>query len=1165
MIRFIFGPSGAGKSTTVYRELIERSLREPERRFFVLVPDQFTMQTQADVVRMHPQHGIMNIDVLSFSRLAHRVFDETGRPAGTLLDDLGKTLLLRYVAGRIRRDIPLIGPHIHKAGYLDEVKSTLSELMQYDIPPEKMDVLLAASRGRKLLHGKLKDLQTLYAAFRDALQNAYLTAEDTCSIVERRILETGFARDAVVVADAFTGFTPVQYRVLRALYAVCEELTVTVTIGAGEDPYRTEPLEGGGLFALGKKTVRDLARHCHAWDAQENPKDTPPFDRWEEYRRKTAHDVFLEAGEQSRLHGNKALAFLERNLFCHKGESFPEEPESIRLFAALTPAEEARQVFREIRRLLREDDTLQYRDFAVLSADFETGADLLSARARDFSIPVYEDKTRSIRNNPLNGYLSAIPEIVRTNFSQESVMQYLRSVLSFCARKDADVLERYLFSNGIRGKRRWEKPFTETAPRDRVRRTDEETCALLETLESVRTAFLERLMPLWEAGKNGTVRDMTRALYSVLQKDGAEQKLLETAGQLEEAGDPAGAAEYRQVFGRVVNLLEDMVKLLGDERVPVREYAQILDAGLSGLQVGTIPQNVDRVLTGDLQRTRLKEVKVLFLCGASDRAIPHRNTGGGLLSEIDRDFLREHCAEVELAPSPAGLLTIERLYLYMNLTKPSRALYLSCAAVDETGKSARPSYLFGEFSRMFPAAKVRLPERDALAEQTETRQDAVRRMGVLMRRYAAGLSGTAEDAALIPLFQLLAGDDTGMRLIRKAAFTGYRKRTLSPALARTLYEAVKKASASRLELFAACPYAHFVRYGLRLTENTEYDFNASDLGNVYHGVLEMFSRRLAEENLSWADVTDRKAESLVHETVHAFAAEYGNAVLFDTERMLHRLLRVEQVLVRTVKTLRYQLQQGSFLPLAAEEAFLRFVRDGDDTMELYGRIDRVDTAENGDSTCVKVIDFKSGRRDFDITLLYHGLQLQLMLYMDAALGLVEKKGKHAVPGAMLYYHITDPLVDLDGEDAERIRDTEIDALLKRSLRTTGIVNADDAVIRLLDGSFAGTSDVIPVKRNKNGALSASSSVFDEGDYEAMSVYTRNLITSFYKRIRQGDIEISPYALKGTDACKWCAYRGICAFDETTRGYRFRKPEELSRTETLACIRKAAETTQEEKE
>lgn len=1148
----------------MFRELIEDSLREPGRRFFVLVPDQFTMQTQADVVRMHPRHGIMNVDVLSFSRLAHRVFDETGSVRETVLDDLGKTLLLRYVAGQIREKIPLIGPHMHKAGYLDEVKSTLSELMQYDITPEKMDALLDASRERHLLNGKLKDLQTLYAAFRDTIEKKYLTAEDTYTIVERRIRETSFAKDAVVVVDAFTGFTPVQYRVLRAFYSVCASMTVTVTMGEGEDPYTNEELQSGSIFALGKKTVHDLSRWCHAQDAEDDPKNTPPYEVWEAHRKKEADDLFLHAGEQSRLHENAPLAFLEQNLFRAGHAAFTEKQDAVRLFVSSTQTEEARQVFRTIRRMLREDDTLQYRDFAVLCADFETYGDLLRASARDFDIPVYEDKTKSIRNNPFNGYVCAIPEMLRANCSVESVMQYLKSPLSFPGRTDADLLERYIVSNGIRGKNKWEQSFLSYPPRDRVRRTDEETLTLLTRLEQIRLAFLERLRIFDEAAKSGTVRDYTRALYRVLCEDRAEEKLADMALQFDEEGDPASASACRQIFAKVTALMEDIVHLLGGERMTVAEYAQVLEAGMAGISVGTIPQNVDRVLTGDLQRTRLKEVKVLFLCGADDSAIPHRESGGGLLSEIDRDFLRTHCSAVELAPTPAELLSIERLYLYMNLTKPSRALFLSRAAVDAKGKSTQPSYLFADFLRLYPQETVHVPEADPLSEQTETEPDAARRMGVLMRRYAAGHAKEEKDDALLPLFSLLAKEGRGMRLVRKAAFAGYRKRTLSPALAQALYETVKRTSASRLELFAACPYAHFVRYGLRLTEKAEYDFDAADLGNVYHGVLERLSIRLAQEKLSFADVPDETLDRLVGETVRAFAADYGNAVLYDTEQMRCRVKRVEQVLVRTVKTLRYQLQAGSFEPLAAEAPFLRTVRDLDSEMELYGRIDRVDTAEENDTTYVKVIDFKSGRHDFDLALLYHGLQLQLMLYMDAALEQVERTGKtHAVPGAMLYYHITDPLVDLDGSEEEIFDDAEIEKRLRRSLRTTGIVNADDTVIGLLDQTFEKTSDVIPVSRNRDGKLSATSAVFDEEDYAALSAYTKELTTSFYRRIRQGDIDIAPYEAKNKNACRWCAYHSVCAFDETVKGYRFRTLEDRTRAEVLARIREETGMPQEE--
>ena len=1154
MLRLIFGASGAGKTTTLIREIIERSVAEPESSFLILVPDQFTMQTQADVVKAHPKQGIMNIEVLSFSRLVHRMFDENGSPRETVLDDQGKSLILRYVAERHKRKLPVLGTGMRRAGYVDEVKSTISELMQYDIGPAQLTPLIEASKERGALQAKLRDLQTLYAAFRDYIRETYLTVEDLPEAAAKRVAHSALMKDAVVVLDGFTGFTPVQYRLLRAIHLAAKELIVSLTVSSETDPYTPDDPEAPGLFALSKKTARDLTRHM--WEAERgaDPKGTPPFDVWEAARRKAANDIRLPDRPVARLKDAPALAFLERNLFRYGKAVFPadETNGAVRVSVAPTVPEEVRQTFRRIRQLLREDRSLKYGDFAIICASPEEYEDEIMRSAGDFGVPVYSDRAGALRLNPLIEYLRAVAEIVRTNFSPRAMSHYFRCGIAPYARADIDYLENYIRVCGVRGKRAWTQPFAR-AYRDRITRTEEDAQALYERVERVRERFAKTIAPLTDVSdRKGTVRDLTVSLYNMLAEDGVPEALNAMRDAFLEQGDDARAGEYGQILAKVTALFERTVQLLGTETMTFAEYADVLEAGFSEITAGTIPQSADRVTAGDLTRTRLRNVRYLFLLGASDKAIPGKPDTGGLLSETDRVFLRQAVPELELAPAPGEQLNTERLYLYMNLTKASEGIRISHAALDAERKGVRASYLTERLLQMFPGAADAASAEDDPLTQTETARDLDRQLAYRIRAYADGALDDIAEKRFLAAFRMRAHGERFPAYLADAAFLRARERRLPAWLAHGLYDAIAGNSVSRLELFSACAYAHFLSYGLRLKEQAEYDFDAADLGNVFHGVLEAFSRKLKEKDTGWTDFTDEEGEAILDEALSDFTTAYGT-VLYDSRRGRSALARIRRVLLRTVKTLRYQIAKGDFVPVYAEKPFSDTVGEGALTMRLYGRIDRVDIASDETHEYVKVVDFKSGRYDFDPARMYHGLQLQLLMYMDAMLAERQKTAgsRTVVPAAMLYYRVTDPVINTDqAGKPEDITDALIDDKILRKLRTTGIVNADEKVLALLDRDMEKSSDVIPVGRTAKGGFAAGSSVFGTADYDTIAAHMKRIVRRIYDKMTDGVIDTDPYVMGKTGACTYCAYKAVCGFDVSVPGHTYRKLRPMKLDEAL---------------
>ncbi len=1140
-LRFCFGPSGSGKSHRIYEEIMQRAAEEPGRNFLIIVPDQFTMQTQKDLVMRSDRDGILNIDVLSFGRLSHRILEEVGTKEMPVLDDTGKSLVLQKVAADLKEQLPAMGSLLHKQGYIHEVKSAISEFMQYGISTQDMDKLITSAQKRGALAMKLKDLKTLYRGFQNYIRDHFITTEETLDVLRRSLSKSKILKGSVVVFDGFTGFTPIQNRLIQELMRVCAETIVTVTIGVGEDPYKMDGEQK--LFHLSKKTVADLEKLAAEAEVERG------------------EDLFVKGGP-NRFAKAPALHYLEQNLFRYQYEPYAGEQQEIHMFEALSPREEVHQTALYIRHLIREQG-MTYRDIAVVIGDLEGYASYVETEFGQLEIPCFLDRTRGIVLNPMIEYIKSALQLYIKDFSYDTVFHFLRSGMADISREEIDELENYVIRTGARGYRTYSRLFTRRTEelQGNVEGSEQAEEKTMERLNRIRQQFMDAVeilhMGSWE--KAG---DYVSHLYDFLEQNQVQQKLLNYQQQFEKEGDLSRAREYAQIYRLVMDLLDQVYELLGEEEISRQEFADILEAGFGEITVGTIPQNVDRIVVGDMERTRLKQVKVLFFLGVNDGNIPKNASKGGIISDMDREFLIE--SGTEMAPSPRQQMYIQRLYLYLNMTKPSEQLYLSYAKVNSEGKGIRPSYLIDTVRKLFPAMGVEYPQNRSRLEQIEGRQEGARYLAEELREYVEGTLPEEERQDFYLMYRAYEADAAGRDLLTRAAFRRYRESGLSRIVARALYGQQLENSVSRLETYAACACRHFLQYGLSLQEREEFGFEASDMGTVYHAVLENFAGKLAESNLTWWDFTENFAAKAVKESVEAYAATYGETVLYSSARNEYAITRMSRILTRTVLTLQKHLKQGSFQPDDYELSF-RFAEDldsihvdlsEDEKMHLQGRIDRIDVSEDAEHVYVKVIDYKSGNRKFDLAALYYGLQLQLVVYMNAAMEMESRKhpDKEIVPAALLYYHIDDPTIETPVE----LTDEQINEQILAKLRMNGVVNSDPEVVERLDRYMQDKSVVIPVEKKKDGSFSARSGVLSREEMQLISSYVDAKIRSIGREILDGKIAANPYEKGNEEACTYCAYKKVCGFDGSIPGYEKRQLEDLDKQALMQRMQETVE-------
>lgn len=1125
-LQFIVGSSGAGKSHYLYEKIIKESQRKEEEKFIFVVPEQSTLQAERELVMRHPNHGILNIEVLSFARLAYNIMEETGTKNLPSLDDLGKSLIIRKVAGDEKKEYKVIGSELRKAGYINEVKSVLSEFMQYRITPKELENLLERFQDRKLLQYKLMDMKRIYEAFQEYRKEKYITSEELLSVLSTIVEKSDKIRQSTIILDGYTGFTPIQMQVVEKLLFYAKKVYVTITLDRKSKPDgRQNPYE---LFSMSKtmySTVRNIAR---------------------EQQIAIEKDIRFQERIVKRYEDNPAMAFLEQNFFRYNTNSYNQEQENIQIFCGINPSKELEICAGEIKRLTRQG--YRYRDIAVIVGELSQYGEHVEEIFAKYQIPVFLDAKRPLVNNCLVEFLRAALEVVRQDFKYESVFRFLKTSLHGIASSDLDILENYVRGNGIRGIKKYREKW--------LRPLRTMTAEELEHMNELRQQLLDYFQDFYKKlrSKKTTIQEKTIALYEFLQQFAVAEKMQAYADFFEQENKPSLAKEYTQVYEKVMHVLEEMVTLLGEEKISLEEYGDILEAGIREVQIGVIPAGTDVVTLGELERSRLEHIKVLFVMGVNDGKMPKKSSSKGVFSELEREEMSRQ--DMVLAPTVKEQSFIQRFYLYMQLTKPKDRLYLSYAKTSGEGEVLHPSYLIQTFQKMYP--RISVGQEQKMQDQLCTPQNSLDYLAEGFEEYRQGQAEELWQA----LYQWYQGQEeykSTLEALREACFYENRESEIGKAAAHALYGTTLTNSVTRLEKYAECAYAHFLSYGLQLKEREEYQFASVDLGNVLHIALEIFSKNLEESQYSWFDVPESDMMELADKALEESVIQYGNTVLFQTERDKYKMNRARQLLHTTVATLCAQVRKGKFVPKNYELGFsvatdienLTIQLSKEERLKLRGRIDRVDTYENEDKLYVKIIDYKSGNTNFQMAALYYGLQLQLVLYMDTAVKSFQKgTEKQVIPAGIFYYNIDDPMVD--GETGESTE--SIEKKIKEKLRMNGLVNKSEEVVTLLDGEFEKKSDVIPVTKNKDGSFAKTSKVLETEDFQVLMDYVNKKIALLGKGILEGDVKIHPYEMDQRTACDFCSYQGVCGFDKKIPGYSYKKLKKFSDEEVLEKIR-----------
>ncbi len=647
-------------------------------------------------------------------------------------------------------------------------------------------------------------------------------------------------------------------------------------------------------------------------------------------------------------------------------------------------------------------------------------------------------------------------------------------------------------------------------------------------LEPVRARLVEPVEALRLRARGAGAAGLLEAAFLFLEEIGARQRLEERQRVLTDMGRREWATEGAQVWNRIIQALDQAHELMGGEKMTLRALYELLRRALGAAQVKALPQSGDAVMGGGLDHMKGRPVKALFILGATDAG---PGEGGALLGE--RELKRLTDQGLWLGLSAEDRSRTLRLNVKSMLELSAEMVFVTYPRSDMDGAAKKPGALIGYIERMFPSLRAR----GGVTGIAEKRLRLAAPEAAL-NRASAILRDDPDDADARAALGILGHMPEYAAAVRQLS-RAFTHRVDSQPLPPALRDAAGAVSASRLERFIACPFKDFVASVLKPAENREFDLTARMVGNFYHDALERFAR---EQGAALARLGEAEAVARMDAVTGELLEALAERAIGDSCVARREGRRIAEVARRAARTLVNHLSGSEFAPVALEVEFGRddariLLREG----SLYGRIDRVDAWQDGEKRYLRIIDYKTGGRAVSLPEIYHGLQLQLILYLAAA---VARGGK---PAGVFYFAVDDPLVDSPSSDPQ-----EIEALREKALRLDGLTLRDERVVLAMSPRPEAVLGIASSEKGLKGGR-----LVEPGEFSLLMDHAAHVADEALGRIRAGATDIRPFELGGSRACEFCDFKAVCQFSEGLPGAKPRRLERIRADEVLARLAGAA--------
>ena len=1125
MLNIFYGRENLDKEKFIYDNIGGRAL--------LVVPDQFTLEAERELIAHSGAKALMDVEVLSLSRLGYRLLEELGGSKRTFIDKYGRHMILSSIAAEEREKLQVFKGLEEKNSFIELVNNFISEMKQFNCGADELAEIARSVPDGSYTQRKLEDLYLLYSEYEAAIRGKYTDSEDYIDLFLGKISRSELVAGNHIWIYGFDSFAPKALSVIGELMQYAADVNLVLTY---DDKREARDAD---LFALAETVIRNFENLAERRSIEVRKRAIPKT-----YTAERADKIqFIE----QELYALPARKYARGGQSTNPAEGGASEAaagtDSLTLVAAANLYNEAESAACYVLELGR-DFGYRFSDIKVICNDQETRGPILKRVFKEYGIDLVSDTSKDILQSSIVQYITALMDVVVEKYRTDLVIKMLKSGFGDLTNDEITDLENYAIKYKIRGTM-WKRPF--------VRGESEYGAEALVRMNAVREkalAFMPDLEAIFEAETCG---EFISGLYGFLyEKVKLPEKIADLTVLQTEQGRPDLAEETAQIWGKVIGIFDQMSEIMGEQKFRAAAFRDLFEAGISQVEIGILPPTKDGLMMGTMQRTRTGEMKALVVVGANEGVLPNEKPGSGLFGSDEKNLFKEN--GIELCKVDDVRFLEERMGIYRNLSKPRERLWISYSLSDAEGGPARPSGVFTKLAGLFGDTPV---ARDALNRQSDAELVGAGPAG--LRHLTEALQAACEGRPLAPhwheaLAWFKQNKPEALEPIRAGiAFTNKQEdlgREMTAALymgniGSTREEALEPSpelslSPSRLERYARCPFSHFVQYGLKPEERRTFEIAPREIGDIYHECLMEMSRHLTARGIAitdpaspWMTISREECRTFVEDVIAKKSGTYREGILEAGNEEKYRGRRITDICEKVCWAVIEQVRAGEILRSSFEVPFGRGRRippipvnlgEGR-TAYIEGKIDRVDYLPG---ERVKIIDYKTGNENFSVAEAEAGYRLQLMLYLEASL---ERRMK---PAGVFYFKISEPMVDASGA---AIGPEEISDKIQKSFKLNGVIVDDPNVIRNVAGDFSGISDVVPIRINKEGLISGTGkdNLLTDEEFESLREKVCEKVTDICKSLAGGGIAIHPMKTAATSACAYCRYKGICRFDTIFEG------------------------------
>lgn len=1116
-LKLWYGTDLEEKSRIIMNE-IQRRVKQPEaRRQVIIVPEQYTLGTENQYMKWTGETGMIQVEVLSFSRLAHRIFLETGGKDRVFINDQGIHMFLRKILKEQQSNLSTYDHMVQRKGFIDALAKEIDECKQYHITPELLWQQSKIHEKNDSVAGKLRDIAIIYEKMDEALKGKFLHKEDRMEAFRNQLSDSNWMKKTDFWVDGFFSYTPNMLRSLEVLGEYAEELNVTVYGGMNE-----EKIQKNASYKQISRLKNYFSYKGGEW-------------------KKVSVEEMVESSRKA-----SDLEHLKSFFYSLPVKPYQEVPESIEIFAAGNDEAELMWTALSIQNLVQEKG-YRYRDIAVLCPNLEQRRKSVRRIMKLHQIPAYMDEKRNIRNHPLMILVLRGLEVLGNHYPLNGMMAYVKTGYAGLEHEEVEELENFCLRYGIKGSK-WKRNFGEFIQDEKDERIEKWRQKIMDPLEELSRGL---------EGSN-TVKEKTTSVFHWLERLQIPEIIEKEMQRAVHREAFEQRQEYGQLWNELIGLMDQMVEMMGDARISHKEYIEILEAGIESMEIGTIPSTLDQVFVGTIERSRVNSIKCLFLIGANDGVIPAGLSEDSLLLPLEKEAMAQSGCTIGVTPEERE--EQEMFYIYLSLVKPRDTLYISYSLANEEGVAKRPSIVLDRLQALFPSLEL---QDDLVPTPEMTKRQITRPLNTFMKlasEIRKGMDGERIDEIWMDAYRWFYDHpnwkESAEQMVESYDFRNSSK-PLSSLESQALFGKPLKASVARLEKYGKCPFSHFVQYGLKPAERKQYDIQPVELGNFLHKALDEFADQVKKNEQSWHDLKLEECDQIMEEILDPLLQGFKHGVFASSNRYTYAGKRMKQVGKTAVRTMVQQIQKGEFIPTHHEVTFgwdgiwpaLQY-KDNEQTItSLEGRIDRMDTYYKEGNYYYRVIDYKTGTKDLSLQEMYYGLQLQLPIYLQAVLEAQKQQIQaNHYPAGIFYYQLDDPMIETNSIEASKIYGEWI-----QETKLKGLTLKDATLVEAMDPHISNSSDILPVGLKKDGDFTASSKVATMEEFDCLLQHVQDHVIKMAQSILSGDISIQPIEFDGLRACQYCDFLSVCQFDPTLSGNKVKYLPTIKKEEVLQKI------------